>query len=262
MYREIRYNEKIRYKVGRVNNRQGVLRKVFEVQEIEVGLDHYLPLRDIVFRNLRTAILRGDFQPGERLMENQLADRMGVSRTPIREAIRKLELEGLVVMVPRKGAEVADITEKDINDVLEVRATLEGLAIKLACANMDAEDIEKLANANQAFIDAVNEKKLEEIVVRDIAFHDIIFEASGNEKLIQIINNLREQIYRYRIEYIYNIADHNQLVSEHLQIVDALRKKASKHAVDLAIAHIQTQKKSVIEYTKKNLKRANKAKEE
>ena len=81
----------------------------------------YLPLRDVVFRTLRQAILRGELKPGERLMEIRLANQLGVSRTPIREAIRMLELDGLVIMVPRKGAQVAQITEKDLNDVLEVR---------------------------------------------------------------------------------------------------------------------------------------------
>lgn len=225
------------------------------MQDIQVGLDHYLPLRDIVFQNLRTAILRGDFQPGERLMENQLADKMGVSRTPIREAIRKLELEGLVIMVPRKGAEVANITEKDIRDVLEVRATLEGLAIKLACENMDPKDIKQLERVNNEFIKAVKAKQTDIVVKKDIAFHDIIFEASGNEKLIQILNNLREQIYRYRMEYVYHIADHNQLVKEHLKIVDALKSKDQELATELAIAHVDAQQKSVIEHTKKNNKK-------
>lgn len=231
------------------------------MQDFQVGLDHYLPLRDIVFRNLRTAILRGDFQPGERLMENQLADKMGVSRTPIREAIRKLELEGLVVMVPRKGAEVANITEKDIRDVLEVRATLEGLAIKLACENMQTDDIRHLTQVNDEFIKAVKAKKADDVIERDIAFHDVIFEASGNEKLIQILNNLREQIYRYRTEYIYHIADHNQLVKEHLQIVEALKNKKPELATDLAIAHVQAQQKSVIEHTKKKTGRKKKSSE-
>ena len=76
--------------------------------DFEVTMDEYLPLRDVVFNTLRQAILRGELKPGERLMEIQLANKLGVSRTPIREAIRKLELEGLVLMIPRKGAEVAD----------------------------------------------------------------------------------------------------------------------------------------------------------
>ena len=98
-----------------------------------VNMDEYLPLRDVVFKTLRQAILKGELKPGERLMEIALAEKLGVSRTPIREAIRKLELEGLVVMVPRKGAHVANITEKDLNDVLEVRIGLENMAIDKAC---------------------------------------------------------------------------------------------------------------------------------
>ena len=94
----------------------------------KVNMNEYLPLRDVVFNTLRQAILRGELKPGERLMEIQLANKLGVSRTPIREAIRKLELEGLVLMIPRKGAEVAEITEKNMRDVLEVRKALEELA--------------------------------------------------------------------------------------------------------------------------------------
>ena len=94
----------------------------------EVNMDEYLPLRDVVFKTLRQAILKGELEPGERLMEIQLAERLGVSRTPIREAIRKLELEGLVLMIPRKGAEVAKISESNLRDVLEVRRSLEELA--------------------------------------------------------------------------------------------------------------------------------------
>ena len=87
--------------------------------KLDMNIDEYLPLREVVFHTLRKAIIQGELQPGERLMEIQLANKLGGSRTPIREAIRKLELEGLVIMIPRKGAEVAHITEKDMKDVLE-----------------------------------------------------------------------------------------------------------------------------------------------
>ena len=91
-----------------------------------------LPLRDVVFNTLRQAILTGELRPGERLMELHLADRLGVSRTPVREAIRRLELEGLVTMIPRRGAVVAEITEKGMSDVLVVRRTLDALCAELA----------------------------------------------------------------------------------------------------------------------------------
>ena len=97
-------------------------------EEFNMTVNEYMPLRDVVFYTLRQAILKGEMEPGERLMEIQLAKKLGVSRTPIREAIRKLELEGLVIMIPRRGAEVAGITEKALRDVLEVRRSLEELA--------------------------------------------------------------------------------------------------------------------------------------
>ena len=102
------------------------------INDFSVDMDEYLPLRDVVFNTLRKAILKGELKPGERLMEIALAERLGVSRTPVREAMRKLELEGLVVMIPRRGAQVANITEKDLNDVLEVRMALENLSIENA----------------------------------------------------------------------------------------------------------------------------------
>ena len=122
---------------------------------LKVNMNEYLPLRDVVFNTLRDAILKGELEPGERLMEIQLAERLGVSRTPIREAIRKLELEGLVLMIPRKGAEVAKISEKSLRDVLEVRRSLEELAAELACQRMDAEALKDLEDAQKAFIQAV-----------------------------------------------------------------------------------------------------------
>ena len=110
----------------------------------ELNMNDFLPLRDVVFNTLRQAILRGELQPGERLLEIHLANKLGVSRTPIREAMRKLELEGLVLMIPRKGAVVAEITEKSLRDVLEVRKALEELAVKLACEKIQDEEIDEL----------------------------------------------------------------------------------------------------------------------
>ena len=109
----------------------------------KLNLDEYKPLRDVVFENLREAIVEGRLKPGQRLMEVQLAEQLGVSRTPVREAIRKLELEGLVVMLPRKGAYVANMSLKDLIDVLEIRASLEGLAASLAAERITDEDIKK-----------------------------------------------------------------------------------------------------------------------
>lgn len=111
---------------------------------MQENMDEFLPLREVVFKTLRQSILTGELKPGERLMEIHLAEKLGVSRTPIREAIRKLELEGLVTMIPRRGAEVAKISEKNLKDVLEVRTCLDSLAVRLACQRITDEQIDDL----------------------------------------------------------------------------------------------------------------------
>ena len=134
---------------------------------LQIKMDDFLPLRDVVFNTLRQAILTGDLKPGERLMEIHLADKLGVSRTPIREAIRKLELEGLVIMIPRRGAEVAQITEKSMNDVLEVRQSLDALCVELACDRITEEELENLKRACVGFELAVKTKDTKKIAQAD-----------------------------------------------------------------------------------------------
>lgn len=193
--------------------------------KLKVTINEYLPLRDVVFNTLREGILKGELEPGERLMEIQLAERLGVSRTPIREAIRKLELEGLVVMVPRKGAEVARITEKDLKDVLEVRCSLEELAVELACKKIDSEQLDELKESLKEFQEAIKGKNVTDIAEKDVTFHDIIYKATGNRRLIQILNNLREQMYRYRVEYLKDYDSHSKLIEEHESIIKNLQDR-------------------------------------
>ncbi len=169
--------------------------------KFNINTNEYLPLRDVVFNTLRDAILTGKLLPGERLMENQLADKLGVSRTPVREALRMLELENLVELVPRKGAQVLDMSEKDIVDILEVRSALEGLATSLACKKMKREDLQKLKAMEADFEQAVSERNVERFVEIDEEFHDAIFESTENVKLIQMFRNLRIQLYRYRMAH-------------------------------------------------------------
>lgn len=214
--------------------------------ELKMDVNDYLPLRDVVFNTLRQAILRGEMEPGERLMEIQLASKLGVSRTPIREAIRKLELEGLVVMIPRRGAEVAHITEKDMKDVLEVRAALEELAATLACNNITPEKISELKMANKRFEAAIVSKDVVDIVDADVHFHDIIYSMTGNQRLIQIINNLREQMYRYRLEYVKDARTHSILISEHNDIIEKLGKRKIAETKEVIRQHITNQEKGII----------------
>lgn len=211
----------------------------------EVNMNEYLPLRDVVFNTLRQAILRGELKPGERLMEIQLANKLGVSRTPIREAIRKLELEGLVLMIPRKGAEVADITEKSLRDVLEVRKALEELAVKLTCDKIKDEEIEELKKAACKFKEALECGDVTEYAEADVKFHDIIYRTTDNERLIQLLFNLREQMYRYRVEYLKREDAHEVLLAEHEKIVETIEKRDKEQAMQVVCQHIDNQVKAV-----------------
>ena len=209
-------------------------------------MDEFLPLRDVVFNTLRQAILTGELKPGERLMEIHLANKLGVSRTPIREAIRKLELEGLVTMIPRRGAEVAQITEKSMNDVLEVRRARDARCAELACDRISQEELQHLKKACDTFEEAVKTKDVKQIAQADVALHDIIVEATGNQRLIQLVNNLSEQMYRYRFEYIKDSSKHERLVEEHKVIYESIVKKDKETASHMAKVHIDNQKKAII----------------
>lgn len=207
----------------------------------ELNMNDFLPLRDVVFNTLRQAILRGELKPGERLLEIHLADKLGVSRTPIREAIRKLELEGLVLMIPRRGAVVAEITEKSLRDVLEVRRALEELAVKLACEKIGQEEIEELKMAAREFEEALETGDVTVYAEADVKFHDIIYRTTDNQRLIQLLYNLREQMYRYRVEYLKREEVHETLLVEHNHIIEMIEKRDEKRAVEAVCAHIDNQ---------------------
>jgi DNA-binding GntR family transcriptional regulator len=213
--------------------------------ELKLDMDAYLPLRDVVFNTLRDAILKGELEPGERLMEIHLADKLGVSRTPIREAIRMLEQEGLAITVPRKGAQVARMTEKDLQDVLEIRDALDELAVINACKYITPELLDELRVAMKHFEDAVSANEIRRIVEADEEFHNVIYRAANNPKLENIVLNLKEQMYRYRYEYIKDNADYAQLVAEHTAIAQGLKDKNQEYVRQIMHTHLENQVEGV-----------------
>ena len=193
--------------------------------KLVLNTNAYLPLRDVVFHTLREAILKGELKPGERLMELQLASRLGVSRTPIREAIRMLELEGLAVTMPRKGAEVAKMTEKDMEDVLKIRKALDELAVGLACDNMTEEELKQLYVALKNFEESIRSGDVKQIAQADVEFHDSIYQAADNPKLVTMLNNLRDP----------------RLIEEHQGIYDGLKRKDKEAVVEIVSHHVENQ---------------------
>ncbi len=218
--------------------------------DFTVIINEYMPLRELVFTTLRQAILKGEIQPGERLMEIQLAEKMGVSRTPIREAIRKLANEGLVTMIPRKGAVVAGISEKMLMDVLQVRMTLEKMAYECAFKYITPEQIDELKEAEQAFETAIADNDLVKIAETDEQFHFIIYNATQNDKLKEILTNLRENMYRYRMEYAKNRESREKLTEEHSALVDTFIKRDLEKGLKIVEEHIHNQEIVILEKLK------------
>ena len=214
---------------------------------VQIKLDNYKPLRELVFEALREAIVKGVLRPGERLMEIQLAEEMGVSRTPVREAIRKLELEGLVAMVPRKGAYVASLSMKDIIEVFEIRGALEGLAAELAAERIGDEELEELERYLVRITETIETDDLSRMVEVDTDFHSELYKASRNERLSQAISNLREQIQRFRKTSLSLPGRMRAALEEHKKIVEAISARDGALARKLAEEHIENAEYSLME---------------
>jgi len=212
----------------------------------KLDLHEYKPLRDIVFDTLREAIMDGSLKPGERLMEVQLAQKLGVSRTPVREAIRKLELEGTVTMIPRKGAYVAEVSLKDISEVLEVRAALEGLAATLAAEKMDESGLKLLQEKASEFEAAAKDMNRDDLIKLDVEIHEIIFQSTDNQTLMNLVDGLREQVQRFRISYLSTMQNAEDIIVEHRELIGALLKKDPELARNAAEKHIRQIKQFIL----------------
>lgn len=196
-------------------------------------------LRETVFETIRLAIIEGKLMPGERLLEVQLAEELGVSRTPVREAIRKLEEEGLVKMEPRKGAYVTPMSGKDLLEMMQIRRALEMLCAELAAKNATDDDIRQMEQSNIGFEEAALLNDEQGIVVCDTAFHEAIYKSTGNDRLFQMIHSLREQMLRMRVEYVHHIEDKKPLIGQHRSIIHNIADHNVIEAGRVAGAHIQ-----------------------
>jgi len=212
-----------------------------------VQLDTYEPLREVVSAALREAIRNGVLLPGERLMEIQLSEELGVSRTPVREAIRKLDQEGYIVMMPRRGAYVASITIRDINEIFEIRRALESLSSSLAAERISADELETLQRLLVEIGRYIKAKNMEKIVETDIKFHDMLYQASRNERLVGIISNLREQLTRFRTLSMSYPGRLEATLKEHKAMVDAIARGDAEAAKEAALSHMEHSEQTLLD---------------
>lgn len=205
---------------------------------LNINMQEHKPLRELVYEELRMLIMTGQIKPGTRMMEIDLAESMGVSRTPVREAIRQLEKDNLVTIEPRRGAYVSDISAKDMEDMLFVREPLEGLATFLAAQNMTDEELDELARVNTKYEEAYNRGETEALIQLDTHFHNLITDGSRNKYLINILKDLQEQVLRFRYIYFKSIRRAAEVIDEHRLILNNMMARNQEAAQKYSIDHI------------------------
>jgi len=211
-----------------------------------INFDSYQPLREAVCEALRDAIRKGILEPGERLMEVQVAEELGISRTPVREAIRKLEQEGYVIMMPRRGTYVADVSESDVKEIFEIRSALEALATGLAARRIEQEELETLQSLLFEIEGYIKQKDIEKIVETDIKFHGLLYQVSRNERLVNIISNLKEQLARFRTLSMSYPGRLYETLEEHSEMVEAIANGDVSAARDAAEHHMERAEKTLL----------------
>ncbi len=179
-------------------------------------------------------------------MEIQLAEELGVSRTPVREAIRKLEMEGYVIMMPRRGTYVADLSIRDVNEVFEIRTSLESLASGLAAERITEDELEKLQRLLVEIGAHIKNGDMESIVRTDTKFHDLLYQASRNKRLVGIISNLREQLTRFRTTSMSYPGRLKATLEEHRNIVEAIAQGDEKAARKAAEHHMEKSEQTLL----------------
>lgn len=217
-----------------------------------IKLDSYQPLREAVCETLRDAIRKGILEPGERLMEVQLADELGISRTPVREAIRKLEQEGYVIMMPRRGTYVSDVSVSDVKEIFEIRSALESLATGLAARRIEQDELEKLQSLLTEIEGYIQKNDIEKIVETDIEFHGLLYQVSRNERLAGIISNLKEQLARFRKLSMSYPGRLRETFEEHSEMVEAIANGDVSAARDAAEHHMERAEETLLKAMRKN----------
>jgi DNA-binding GntR family transcriptional regulator len=214
------------------------------MKEYFKDLGSYLSLKDRVYQNIKFQIIRGTLKPGTRLLEEELSRAMNISRAPIREAFNRLEKEGFVTIIPRKGTAVSNITTQMIEDIFEIRETLESLAVTNSIGKISVEKLEKVGNDFKKFINrSTNTENRIQYLALDKKFHDLLSQNCGNKKLIELLANLQEQIHWLRNISLKRITFAGS-VKEHLAIIEALKKNDEELIIKVLLQHLERAKES------------------
>lgn len=207
--------------------------------ENNLKIEGYELLSQKVYRALKTEIIKGSLKPGTKLLEGKIAKQMKVSRTPIREALRELAAEGFVKISPNQGVVVSNASVEDVQEVLQIRGVLEGLAARLATKMISEEEIKELEKYQKQMEYYTKKDDVLAFSEMDAEFHELILNICSNNRLIQIRKNLSDQAHRYRIRSLGVPGRLKYSLKEHQEILKALKRKDSEQADRLSQKHIE-----------------------
>jgi len=202
-------------------------------------IERHQTLREKILETIRDAILKGNMKPGERVSEPDLAERFGISRTPIREAFRQLESEGYLQVIPRKGAVVASLSERDIEEFYAIKIILEGFAARMAAENLTPKDIERLESINERLQQIAAEGDVKNFFRVHNEFHEVFIKAAGNEKLYEMITQLVMRFKRLRLASLSQPGRMEISVEEHRNMIQAFKNHDGDRA-DSLVRHTAT----------------------
>ena len=210
------------------------------MKRVKHAIEKRKTLKEQIVDSIKEAIAVGELKPGEKICETKLAEDLGISRTPLREAIQILESEGFLKVIPRRGAVVSEYSKKDIKDIYEIKAALEGLAARLATKNMSDAAIEKLEEINDQLksMTLSGEKTVGRFFKIHNQFHDVFLKASNNDRLYQLNCQLMGPFKRFRLSSLAIGGRFSEAVKTHEEIIKVFRVRDAKKAEELVTKNV------------------------
>jgi DNA-binding GntR family transcriptional regulator len=202
-----------------------------------------------VFGTIKQAIIKGEIPPGQRLVESRLAETLGISRTPVREAIHKLEREGFLGKRPRGGFIVQGFDSADIEETFGIRSVLEGYAARLAAIKHEKKDLEPLETHIRIFQRHLDNGEMDALPDINTEFHDMLYALSKSPRLIKMINDLKDQIYRFRQMILRDAGLAGMSNADHLLMLEHIKQRDAQGVEKLVREHLMRGQAAVLTYT-------------
>jgi len=201
-----------------------------------------------VYEHLRDGIIKGTYSPGERLNERQIAELVGVSRTPTREALKVLEYEGFVTNITKKGAVVKKYSLEELDMIHRMLTRLESLAVEMAVPKLSKDDIARLEEVNRRLKALASERRYNDYFALSFEFHFFFPRATGSRELLDTISQLRKRAFRFHYGHLVQVHNSEQYTKDHQDMIDALKGKTRKKPEKLMEAHIERTRKAMWDY--------------